>query len=997
MIRCINKLTIVFLRLFYYDKEARKIYKGEVTMIEELTYSYATNMFERFQCWKDLDIEIDEQLYLEQWQARKSLLKPSDYSKMFRNSHWDEQAFSVGLRPFTEARAKLLLPTVEKSEWFQLHKQLFTTEIPIQEMSLTAALRFHLHYYEQHIRGLAEKFPLIQINEKTILELVDQLSNDFFFIAQKTLVWDVHQMIEEYQLQAESKEAEFAKYIEEFLGDKQRTYLFYGEYPTLCRILAVRLTFACETIETFVSSLNDSKEQLAEKFSVSTPIKLTQVKLGQGDSHNRGKTVIQFQTQEQSLIFKFKNLEIGDRFNHLLTYIERLDPTLSFYKIKRIIQPTFTIEEKVGYQECKEASEVTSFYQNYGQLLAVVYWLGATDLHMENLIASRSYPVLIDVETLIRPEMFKLTKKLSRQTRMEKNSVIVSGLLPQKKQWKRELEMDALSGTKQKLPKKVRRLRNDRSSDIAFQLEEAYMDGAQNIPRLEGKEVDYKIYRHVIQEAFQKMNQLLLKNKSAFIEKVKELFSDVTIRLIYRDTQNYGDLLNFTLHTDSMSNYIEREKIIENLWGSKIIPEILIPFEVHSMLNHDIPLFTANSTLTNVYINGQELPRLLRKTPLQETVEHMEQITETTSNFSYLLLKESLGTLEYQIQEIVVPEKNESIKQPLLKKAADIGDEIINQLVVNTALGEIDWMSVLPESTNEQGITYPGVDLYEGSAGVYLFFVYLNHYVPKTSYEEVIKLLEKEIFLREGEKASYISAFFDEGMRLTVAFYVTRLLNDTKHRSYMEASLRALKTNQFSKRSSLDEWLYGKASLLATLAAIYKEFQNKDAYEMLLYYAQTIECQEMDDNSFAHGYAGVCYGLNQANQFLNETKTEEKLEWYNEKFKEKLERDEIRNGSWCRGALGIKEVCHTLMLTFPDEQLKKVEKGEKIEDCLCHGNYGKLDNHLNNIHLLTSDVIKLKSDPACIPISLFCGLAGVGYQLLRAYDSSSVRSLLFIK
>lgn len=421
-------------------------------MIEELTYSYATTISERIQCWKGLKLESD--VYFKQWQARKSLLKTTDYTKILQCYELDEKTFGIGLLPFTEERAQVLLPTVEKSEWFQLHRTLFRTEVSIKEKSLRAALRFHIDYYERHIRNLSKKFSKIRLSEKTIVKLIEQLSDEFLFIAQKTLVWDVHQMIEEYHLQAETKEEEFIKYIDEFLGDKQRTYLFYGEYPALARVLATRLGFACEMIEEFISAVNDSTEQIAKMFALVSPMDITKIEVGKGDSHDHGKTVIQFQIQEKSLIFKFKNLEIGERFNALLTYLEGLDPTLSFYKIKRIVQPTFTIEERVAHQECRDEDEVTKFYQEYGQLLAIVYWLGSTDLHMENVIASGAHPVLIDVETLIRPEMFKQTKKPSRQIRIEKQSVLVTGLVPQKKQWKRVLEMDALSGTEQKLPKK---------------------------------------------------------------------------------------------------------------------------------------------------------------------------------------------------------------------------------------------------------------------------------------------------------------------------------------------------------------------------------------------------------------------------------------------------------------------------------------------------------------------------------------------------------------
>lgn len=970
-------------------------------MSDDLTYSYATTISERINGWKNQGINESEQFYFKQWQARKSLLKPDDYTKIFQYSQWDESLFSRGLLPFTEERAEQLLPTIEESEWFQLHKHLFISEIPIQKLELAAALRFHLNYYEDYIRKLTQQFPSIQLTEQVICQLTTQLSDELLFIAQKTLVGDVHQMIEEYHLQAETKEQEFENYIKEFLGDKQRTYLFFGEYPTLARVLATRLMFACEMIEAFIYSLNQSSNQLSYEFGLTTPLILDQIKLGQGDSHDHGKTVIQFQIQETKLIFKFKNLAIGERFNKLLDYVEKLDPKLSFYKIKRIIFPDFTIEEKVPYKECTTMAEITSFYENYGQLLAIVYWLGATDLHMENLIASGSYPVLIDVETLIRPDMFKQSQKLSRQVRIEKESVIVSGLLPQKDQWKRELDGDALSGAKQKLPKKIRKLKNEKSSDIAFQLEEGYMEGAQNIPYLAGEAVDYRLYTSVIEQAFKDMNQLLLTNKQAFIKKFEELFADTIIRLIYRDTQDYGNLLNFTLHTDSMSNYIEREKIIENLWASKNIPEVLIPFEIGAMLDHDIPLFTANTSSTQVYTNGHEVMNLLERTPLQETVKHMEKITQTTSNFSYLLLKESLGTLEYSIQEIEVPAKNELIKSPLLQKAADIGDQILDQLAVDIELNELNWMSVFPQAGGKIVINYPGTDLYGGSAGLYLFFIYLNHFVPKKSYQEIINLLEKELFLAEidTEEDQYESAFFGEGMRITTAYFVTRLLGDDKHFHYLLNSLQELKNKMKLdlNKTRTNEWLYGKASLLVILAEVYKSFGNKDAYELLLYYTQEVDLQKMDDNSFAHGYAGVLNSLVRVNKILDDEIISEKILWYKDRFEQLLEEKEVLNDSWCRGRIGIEETVNQLSDPLLNRIIQKNKTQTIIDDCLCHGNYGIADNCLKKINILIKNTINLKSDSANISVSLFCGLTGVGYQLLRAYNPTIVPSVLFIK
>ncbi|MTD38386.1 type 2 lantipeptide synthetase LanM [Erwinia sp. CPCC 100877] len=959
-------------------------------MSEDLTYSYAATLQERRQGWQELGLNAEEHDYLQQWQDRKSLLKPNDYSKIFAYHQCTPTEFTKGLLPFTEERARLLLPIIEKSEWYQLHRSLFAEEVPLQEKDLTAALRFHLAYYEAKIREYLQQQIDLHLSEAEIKSLVAQLSEELFFIAQKALVWDVHQMVAEYQLQAETKEEEFNSYITEFLGDKQRTYLFFGAYPALARILAVRLQFACENIISFFEALIQSKKELTTTFALNEPfVAPVQIKLGQGDSHDQGKTVIQFRLEEKELIFKNKNLLIGERFNSFLSFLEAITDDFSAYKIKRVVCADFTIEEKVPQIECQNEQEIKAFYTHYGQLLAIVYWLGSTDLHMENLIASGVHPVLIDVETLIRPEIFN-HKKLSRQTRIEKDSVIVSGLLPQKRHWQREVELDALSGKKQKLPQKVRRLTHQRTSDIQFQLEEAYMEGAQNIPRLNGQEIAYQPYVEQIEGAFKKMNDQLLQNKALVIEKVKELFADVTVRLIYRDTQDYGNLLSYTLHTDCMSDFIEREKILENLWSNQQIPQRLIPLEIEAMSVMDIPLFTANTSSKAVYANRQVIPQLLKKSPLENTIEHIERITETTSQFSYLLIKESLGTLNYQLTETKLPKKNQSLASPLLQKAADIGDEIIRNILVDQTSDTVDWLSIMPNEQGENSVTYPGSDLYDGVAGVYVFLVILQHYVPKEAYQKVITKLEKEIFLAPLEN-TYESAYFDEGMRLTTAFLVAELLQDAKHRSYLMTSLNQLKNVHITEAQQMNEWLYGKASLIAILAAVYERYHEKTAYDLLKHYVEAIDCSEMDDASFAHGYAGVVYGLWRANQLLEDQRVTQKIHWYQERLAEQLLREDRKNSSWCRGTTGISKACAAV-----NQPLKKVSSIHKLQDdCLCHGSYGKADNNLGNISLLVENDLKLKSEPNYSSLGLFCGLSGVGYQILRAYNAATIPSLLF--
>lgn len=798
-------------------------------------------------------------------------------------------------------------------------------------------------------------------------------------------------MIEEYQIKGATKEEEFEKYIDEFLGDNQRTYLFFGEYPTLARLLVTRLIYACQNSQAFFEGIQQSTPLLEQKFAIRQPFVLSEVKLGLGDSHNQGKTVIQFTINTCDFVFKFKSLEIGERLNVLLNYIETLMPDCSFYKVQRIVHPTFTIEEKVSYKTCETLDEVTKFYKNYGHLLALVYWLGSSDLHMENVIAHGEFPVLIDVETLLKAEMFRPTKELKKQVQIEKESVLISGLIPQKRNHSMDYRIDALSGKQQKITQKISKLTNEYSSDISFQPVSGYMDGAQNIPMYQGKEVNYQTYTKQIEQGFIQMNHCLLKYKALVTKKIEELFSNVRIRLVYRNTQEYANLLHFSMHTECMADYSERERTFQNIWHIDSLPNELVTQEMNALLNNDIPFFEADTSLKNIYTAGQKIPDILNSSPLEHTLQHITKITKQTINFSLLLLKESLGTLSYQKQQVSVPYQNQSVPSYFLQRAADIGDCIVQQIVLDETTETAHWMIVVPNEESKVSIDYPTNDMYQGSAGIYLFLNCLNHYVPKTQYQALIRLLEAEIFSGELDKNPILSAFFGYGMRLWVSFYLAQVLQEEKYTDYMYQSLAQVKEQLLNQSESDNEYLYGKASVLALLARIYQIYPEQEMLDTLMLCAEKITLCQMDDIGFAHGYAGVLYGLVMANQQLKTNKIEHKISWYQEKFEQQLNLEKSGNTSWCRGSVGIQKVCELLKLPIFEEYQSMLD-----DDCICHGNYGQsqLLNDVANVQKQTS--FQLNSDRHHIPISLFCGLAGIGYQYLERYDSETMRSVLFI-
>src|SRR5262249_14760705 len=93
--------------------------------------------------------------------------------------------------------------------------------------------------------------------------------------------------------------------------------------------------------------------------------------------------------------------------------------------------------EYVPHNVCVSEQELCSFYRNAGRLTAILYLLGCSDCHNENLIAHRDQLLLVDAESLFQGTPFmRNTDRRSSAVRnrlwdLIGNSVVRIGLLPQ--------------------------------------------------------------------------------------------------------------------------------------------------------------------------------------------------------------------------------------------------------------------------------------------------------------------------------------------------------------------------------------------------------------------------------------------------------------------------------------------------------------------------------------------------------------------------------------
>lgn len=148
-------------------------------------------------------------------------------------------------------------------------------------------------------------------------------------------------------------------------------------------------------------------------------------------------------------------------YNEIIEYFNKKDDVLDMKIVKGIYEDDYSFEEFIPYEQCHNKVQLAHYYERFGQVMAILYLLNASDMHLENLIANGEYPVAIDLETLFQqPIMHALDEyPILKKARLQMfNNVVSTMLLPHGTRSDREdevgIDLSALDGKGVKINKK---------------------------------------------------------------------------------------------------------------------------------------------------------------------------------------------------------------------------------------------------------------------------------------------------------------------------------------------------------------------------------------------------------------------------------------------------------------------------------------------------------------------------------------------------------------
>ncbi|WP_165624079.1 DUF4135 domain-containing protein, partial [Streptococcus equi] len=228
---------------------------------------------------------------------------------------------------------------------------------------------------------------------------------------------------------------------------------------------------------------------------------------------------------------------------------------------------SYSIIAEVKYLPVNDDNEIKDFYYTLGKIQFVLYLLGGSDIHYENLIACGKLPVIIDLETLfqinydhIRYGTIEVKKRLKNQLDLLQNIGILDLYLPGEGEG---MNVSALFGKESKKVVQKEIFKNVNTMDLM--VENAYLDNTsrQNIPFFKNNQpVEVDKYLDYFISGFVDIADLILSKKGELISYLNKLPNDLIVRNVLRPTFAYVDFLFYSTHPIYSTSLIRYNKLL---------------------------------------------------------------------------------------------------------------------------------------------------------------------------------------------------------------------------------------------------------------------------------------------------------------------------------------------------------------------------------------------------------------------------------------------------
>jgi type 2 lantibiotic biosynthesis protein LanM len=842
---------------------------------------------------------------------------------------------------------------------------------------------------------------------------------------------------------------------DEYFFDKNGLTGFLKKYPlvyTLQKDLLMQLNAFYAEVAANILADTDA---LSHTFNNGQSIgKVTKININQGDRHQGGKSpaIVEFECGLK-LLYKPRSGAMDLAFN---TFINQIASETGIdLKITTVLDcgDHFWMEF-IEHLPVAGKNELYDYYTQCGALLAIVFLLGGTDFHFENIIASGKHPVLIDLECL-----FGATDEM-QEGRFSVNN---TGLLPVNIYLgEKDAPIDNSGfGAWGKQVSGIDRWAWINAGTDALRLDKkkGIFVANKNQPVYNSAAISPQNYLAEIIDGFNRTGTWFITNKDS-LDKPGSAFSnfaDKPIRVIMRYTMNYLFIIENSLNAGVLvTEQARKEEIYRSLnefpTATQLQPEIISLIndaEFKAIKKMNVPLFNGNTTKLHIRESG-DIPEwaFFKIAPYQFTLNRIKNFDSVKMELQISLIQAAFavryGTKQKEDSQTTAKLLTGYTNTSILQEVEQIASGIRSSAIKND--NNYSWNSYTTNGNNKLVFDTLSPMLYDGSLGIACFLHMADSIANKKIVDAIISAEVKRAF-----NAAVDIAFASGISGLLYTLVKTHSADNSNLQTAIDLT-RLINLADISKDHKYDI-MAGSAGLLQSLALLYKSTGSADVLNtMTVIGDHLLESRVIDSPSgaltwrseqfdrpltgFSHGASGIacalltlfdCTGIDkykhafyQSIKFENYYRNAQYSNWCDLR----KAGSECRT-AWCHGAPGIGLArLHAYAILKEKNLLRDIEiaisttKKHLLTDIdfYCCGNTGRIDflieaaTVLGRPQLLKAaqkallTIINRKNergyyqtfDMAAVSIenpSLFRGTAGIGYTLLRSINPGKIPCL----
>lgn len=325
----------------------------------------------------------------------------------------------------------------------------------------------------------------------------------------------------------------------------------FAQYPVLARVAGTLRRQWIVSYGSMLDRLREDSELLAATFHGGAPFKVSDLRYGLSDPHGAGDVVFELCAQDGSSVFyKPRSLASDMVVRTFLDCLATFDPMLDLSTARFLDRGEYGWAEGIKVGPAAESAAIGRYYRRAGAWLGCFHLLNASDMHMENVLASGENPVPIDFETILQalstpphaPSRGESAHWLASQ--MLEESVLAVGLLPGyiRSDDGRAISVGGLEASHFEVKRFAWSGLNTMEMSVSLTRQSQTID--TNLPSIDSAKIPLDAYRAEIVEGLRQVLSTASRHKAALQTYLENLRgASLKVRRVIRPTRFYYLLL----------------------------------------------------------------------------------------------------------------------------------------------------------------------------------------------------------------------------------------------------------------------------------------------------------------------------------------------------------------------------------------------------------------------------------------------------------------------